>query len=73
MDRDPIGCVESQRYSLPLAIGTQTPMNNNTLYLVIGALFVVVVGLGAYIYNEQTKPSGVEIKLDQSGVSIEEN
>jgi RsiW-degrading membrane proteinase PrsW (M82 family) len=48
-------------------------MNRNTLYLVVGALIVVVIGLGIYIYNEETKPKGVEIKLDQSGVSIQEN
>ncbi|WP_018181582.1 hypothetical protein [Kaistia granuli] len=48
-------------------------MNRNSLYLVVGALIVVVIGLGAYVYNEQTKPKGVEIKLDESGVSIQEN
>jgi len=48
-------------------------MNRNTLYLVVGALIVVVIGLGAYVYNEETKPKGVEIQLDQSGVSIQEN
>jgi hypothetical protein len=48
-------------------------MNRNTLYVLVGALIVIVIGLGAYAYNEQTKPKGVEIKLDETGVSIQEN
>ncbi len=48
-------------------------MNKNTLYLLIGALVVVVIGLGAYVYREESKPSGVELKIDESGVSIEQN
>ena len=48
-------------------------MNRNSLYLLVGALIVIVIGLGAYVYNEQTKPKGVEIKLDQSGISVQEN
>ncbi|HEV7286094.1 MULTISPECIES: hypothetical protein [Kaistia] len=48
-------------------------MNRNTLYLLVGALIVVVIGLGVYVYNEQTKPKGVEIQVDKSGISIQEN
>lgn len=48
-------------------------MNRNALYLALGALIVVVIGLGAYVYNEQTKPKGVEIQVDKSGISIQEN
>ncbi|MET3662526.1 hypothetical protein [Aquamicrobium ahrensii] len=48
-------------------------MNKNTLYLLIGALVVVVIGLGVYVYREESKPSGVELKIDESGVSIEQN
>jgi RsiW-degrading membrane proteinase PrsW (M82 family) len=48
-------------------------MNRNSLYLLVGALIVIVIGLGAYVYNEQTKPKGVEIQLDQSGISVQEN
>ena len=35
-------------------------MKQNTLYLIIGALVVVVIALGVYVYHEQTKPKGVE-------------
>ncbi|MBA1142618.1 hypothetical protein [Mesorhizobium neociceri] len=48
-------------------------MKQNTLYLVIGALAVVVIALGAYIYHEQTKPKGVELKIDDKGISIQQN
>ncbi|MBB3963934.1 MULTISPECIES: hypothetical protein [Rhizobium] len=46
--------------------------NSNSLYVVIGALIVVVAGLGAYIYNEKTKPTGVEMSIGENGVSIEQ-
>lgn len=48
-------------------------MQRNTLYLLIGALLVVVIGLGIYVYREESKPSGVELRIDESGVSIEQN
>ena len=48
-------------------------MKQNQLYILVGALIVVVIGLGIYIWREQSKPSGVEIRLDESGISIEEN
>lgn len=47
-------------------------MNRNGLYLVIALLAVAVVGLGLYIYQEETKP-GIEIKIGQDGVSVQEN
>lgn len=48
-------------------------MRQNSLYLIIGALIVAVVGLGIYVYQEESQPSGVELKIDESGVSIQEN
>ncbi|MER8828816.1 hypothetical protein NKH73_20540 [Mesorhizobium sp. M0938] len=48
-------------------------MKQNTLYLVIGALVVVVIALGIYAYREQTRPKGVELKIDDNGISIQEN
>lgn len=48
-------------------------MNQNRLYLIIGALVVAVVVLGAYVYHEQTKPKGVELKIDDKGISIQQN
>jgi RsiW-degrading membrane proteinase PrsW (M82 family) len=48
-------------------------MKQNTLYLVIGALVVAVIALGIYVYHEQTKPKGVELKIDDKGISIQQN
>ena len=46
--------------------------NQNTLYLVIGALIVAVIVLGIYVYREESRP-GVELRIDESGISVEEN
>ena len=48
-------------------------MKQNTLYLIIGALVVVVIALGVYVYREQTRPKGVELKIDDKGISIQQN
>jgi hypothetical protein len=48
-------------------------MQQNKLYIVIAVLAVIVVALGAYVWREESKPDGVEIKLDENGVSIEQN
>lgn len=48
-------------------------MQQRTLYFVVGALVVLVIGLGAYVLREETQPSGVEIRLDESGISVEQN
>lgn len=47
--------------------------NQNTLYLIIGALAVGLIALGIYVYREETKPAGVELRIDESGVSVKEN
>jgi len=46
---------------------------SNNLYLIIGALIVVVIGLGVYVYQEESKPKGVQMSIGQDGVKIEEN
>jgi hypothetical protein len=48
-------------------------MQKNTLYAVIAALVVVVIGLGAYMWREESKPDGVEIKIDGNGMSVQQN
>jgi len=48
-------------------------MKQNQLYTIIAVLAIAVIALVIYVWREQTKPSGVEIKLDQSGISIERN
>ena len=46
---------------------------NNGLYLIIGALVVAVIGLGIYVYPEERKPDGVELRIGENGVSVEQN
>jgi hypothetical protein len=41
--------------------------------VLVGALLVVVVGLGIYAYREESKPQGVELKLNEDGVSLQKN
>ena len=48
-------------------------MRQNTLYLIIGALIAVIIALGIYVYREQTRPKGVELKIDDKGISIQQN
>ena len=48
-------------------------MNRNSLYLIVGVLAVAVVVLSIYVIQEESKPDGVEIRLDKSGISVEEN
>ncbi|MBP1856792.1 hypothetical protein [Rhizobium herbae] len=47
-------------------------MNRNALYMVIGGLVVLVVVLGIYVYDKESKPDGVELKIGEGGISIQE-
>ncbi|MET0169854.1 MAG: hypothetical protein ABW191_05710 [Aliihoeflea sp.] len=48
-------------------------MTKDKLYIVIGGLALLALVLGLYVYREETKPSGVEIQINESGISVEEN
>ena len=48
-------------------------VSRNALYMIIGALIVVVAGFSYYAWQEEKKPDGVEIKLNEQGLSIQEN
>ena len=48
-------------------------MKSNNLYLLLGALVAIVIALGIYVWREESKPDGVEIKIDGNGLSIQEN
>lgn len=48
-------------------------MSRNTLYIAIAALIVVVIGFAIYAFQQETEPRGVEIQLNEQGVSIEGN
>jgi uncharacterized iron-regulated membrane protein len=48
-------------------------MKQNQLYLLIGLLAVLVVALAGYLMWDASQPSGVEIRIDEGGISVEEN
>ncbi|AYD00508.1 hypothetical protein [Neorhizobium sp. NCHU2750] len=45
---------------------------SNSLYILIGALIVVIAGLSFYFYREETKPDGVSISIGENGVKVKE-
>ncbi|AKR58286.1 membrane protein [Devosia sp. H5989] len=47
-------------------------MSRTTLYALIAVLVAVVVALGVYIYQQQNRP-GVEIRMDENGLSVQGN
>ncbi|WP_248447700.1 hypothetical protein [Sinorhizobium meliloti] len=47
-------------------------MNRNGLYLIIAVLAAITVGLGIYVYQEETT-QGVEIKIGEDGLTVQEN
>jgi predicted negative regulator of RcsB-dependent stress response len=46
-------------------------MNRNVLYIVIGVLAVAAAVLGYQYYQERQKPSGINIKVGEEGISIQ--
>lgn len=48
-------------------------MSRNGLYAVIAILLVAVVGFGIYAYQQQQARPGVEVRIDEQGVSIDGN
>ncbi len=46
-------------------------MNRNLLYLLLGALIVVVAVLGYNLYQERKQPEGVQINVGPDGLKIE--
>jgi RsiW-degrading membrane proteinase PrsW (M82 family) len=45
---------------------------SNVLYLVVGALAVVVVVLGWQLYQKNNEPKGLNINVGPGGLSIKE-
>ena len=48
-------------------------MKQNQLYLLVGVLIADVVVLGIYVWRTEYQPYGVEIRLDESWISVEQN
>lgn len=47
-------------------------MSRNGLYAVIAVLLVAVIGFAIYTYQQQTRP-GIEVRVDEQGISIDGN
>ena len=48
-------------------------MSRNLLYAITAVFGVVVVVLGYLVYEDRQKAKGVEIKIDDNGISIQGN
>jgi hypothetical protein len=46
-------------------------IRDNILYLIIGALVIVVAALGYQLYQDRKQPEGMRIDLGPNGLSIE--
>jgi len=46
-------------------------MSRSVLYLVIGALVIVVAVFGYQLYQDRQKTTGIQINVGKSGISIE--
>jgi RsiW-degrading membrane proteinase PrsW (M82 family) len=64
--------LEAESLDEALTAKRRTTMQQNKLYLVIGALLVIVIGLGIYVLRQETKPEGVELRIDDSGISVQQ-
>jgi uncharacterized protein HemX len=48
-------------------------MSRNGLYAVIALLLVAILGFGIYTYHQQQARPGIEVRIDEQGVSIDGN
>jgi len=51
--------------------GDQAVSRTNIIYLVVGALVIVVAVMGYQLYQDRKKPEGVRIDVGPNGLSIE--
>jgi len=51
--------------------GDRAVTRSNILYLVVGALVIVVAVLGYQLYQDRKKPEGMRIDVGPNGLSIE--
>lgn len=48
-------------------------MNRNGLYAVIAVLAVAVIGFALYTFQQQQAQPSLEIRVDETGVSVDGN
>lgn len=51
--------------------GGTMPINRNMLFLIIGALVVVVAVLSYKVYEDNRQPKGVQLNIGPAGISVE--
>jgi len=65
-------CVDSRQQGHAAGAGERSvAMSRNFFYLVIGLLVAVILVVG-YLYYQERR-SGIDIKIDQRGVTIQGN
>jgi hypothetical protein len=57
--------------ALACSDGDLTVGRSNIIYLVVGALVVVVAVMGYQLYQDRKKPEGMRIDVGPNGLSIE--
>ena len=62
---DPIGDGRWEEYRMQLGL------SRNVLYMLVGALVVVVAVLGYQLYQDRKEPKGMQINVGPSGITIE--
>ena len=62
---DPIGDGRWEEYRM------QRGLSRNVLYVLVGALVVVVAVLGYQLYQDRKEPKGMQINVGPSGITIE--
>lgn len=48
-------------------------MSRNGLYAIVAILLVVVVGFAIYAWQQEQARPGVEVRVDEQGISIQGN
>ncbi len=48
-------------------------MSRNGLYALVAVLAIAIIGFAIYTYQEQQKAPGLEVRINETGVSIDGN
>ena len=60
-----------RRRGLACRDGDRAVSRSNIIYLVVGALVIVVAVMGYQLYQDRKKPEGVRIDVGPNGLTIE--
>ena len=48
-------------------------MSRNSLYGIIALLVIIVVGFGVYLMYQESQKPGLDIKINERGISVDAN